>query len=371
VPDPFLYERVHDYVLHQIRTEALEPGDRVPSEKELAERFGVSRITSKRALRMLADAGLVERRRGMGSFVTADVGRLDAVRNAGPRSRERPPSTGCLGLVLPDASEAYGLELLCAIEERCAELGYHLIVRRTRDSQQVEEQAIEALGGVADGLIVFPVHGEFYNASLVRLVLDRSPLVLVDRYLKGIPACAVFTDNVAAARALTARVLDEGHEQVAFLSPPVENTSSIEERMQGYRDALRERGFPGDAERCLTELHSTLPGSRSADAAKADREALHAFLKREPGLTGFVACEYPIAVLLRQVLEDAGESDPDPMIACFDSLESPQGAGSFVYIKQDQQEMGRRAVDLLLDQLRGDQVPLKSVVPFTLVDLAT
>lgn len=370
MPDPFLYERVYDYVLHQIRTETLKPGERVPSEKELAEQFGVSRITSKRALRMLAEAGVVDRRRGMGSFVTDDVGRIDAVRHAGARPRERPPSTGCLALVLPDASEAYGLELLCAIEERCAELGYHLVVRRTRDSQQVEEQAIDALvGGVADGLIVFPVHGEFYNASLVRLVLDRSPLVLVDRYLRGIPACSVFTDNAAAARALTSRVLDQGHEQVAFLSPPVENTSSIEERMQGYRDVLRERGYPPDAERCFTEFHSTLPGSRSADVASADREALRAFLKREPGITGFVACEYNIAVLLRQVLEHAGEWDPDRrMIACFDSLESPTDAGTFVYIKQDQQEMGRRAVDLLHAQLGGDDVPLRSVVPFTLVD---
>lgn len=376
MPDPFLYERVYDHVLRQIRNENLRPGERVPSEKELAELFGVSRITSKRALRMLAEAGVVHRRRGMGSFVTDDVQRIDAVRPTTSRPRERPPSSGCLALVLPDASEAYGLGLLCAIEERSAELGYHLVVRRTRDSQQVEEQAIESLTGgaggaggpVVDGLIVFPVHGEFYNASLVRLVLDRSPLVLVDRQLRGIPACAVSTDNAAAAHALTAAVLDQGHDRVAFLSPPVENTSSIEERMQGYRDALRERGYRGEAERCFTEFHSTLPNVRSDDDAQADRAALRAFLERDPGITGFVACEYNIAVLLRQVLDDMGVWRPDrQLIGCFDSPETPSDAGRFVYVKQDQREMGRRAVDLLVAQLAGEEVPLKSVVPFSLV----
>ena len=54
-----------------------------------------------------------------------------------------------------------------------------------------------------DGLIVFPVHGDFYNASLLRQVLDGFPVVLVDRHLSGIPVSAVHTDNVAAARALT------------------------------------------------------------------------------------------------------------------------------------------------------------------------
>ena len=41
------------------------------------------------------------------------------------------------------------------------------------------------------GLIVFPVHGEYYNDSLLRIVLDGYPVVLVDRYLKGIAVNSV------------------------------------------------------------------------------------------------------------------------------------------------------------------------------------
>lgn len=51
------------------------PGDKVPSENELADKFNVSRITIRQALQRLNTLGLIETRRGEGSFVKAvDVG---------------------------------------------------------------------------------------------------------------------------------------------------------------------------------------------------------------------------------------------------------------------------------------------------------
>ena len=58
-------------VLHdEIARGALTAGDALPTEQTLCEQFGVSRITVRRALADLADAGLIERRHGVGSFVT-------------------------------------------------------------------------------------------------------------------------------------------------------------------------------------------------------------------------------------------------------------------------------------------------------------
>lgn len=369
---PFLYERIYDYLLEEIRNGTLHAGDRVPSEMDLAARFGVSRITSKRALHMLADAGVLRRRRGKGSFVAENIASLRTLpAPSTPPRTDPPPASACVALVIPEVSDAYGLDLLRAIEERCAERGYHLVVRRTRDRQDLEEHAIETLagGGLVDGLIVFPVHGEYYNASLVRLVFDHRPLVLVDRYLRGIPACAVHTDNRAAARALTGQLLDNGHERLAFFSPPVTNTSSIEERMDGFELALGERGLPADAGSRFTEVRSTLPGTADDGDGPADREAIREFVAGAPDVTGFVACEYNIALLLRAVLAElrpAGGWE----IGCFDSPGTSAPGQPFVHIEQDEPEMGRRAVDLLLAQLDGEQVPPHSVVPFRLVDPA-
>jgi GntR family transcriptional regulator len=57
-------------VLHdEIGRGALAVGDALPTEQSLCDQFGVSRITVRRALADLAEAGLIERRHGIGSFV--------------------------------------------------------------------------------------------------------------------------------------------------------------------------------------------------------------------------------------------------------------------------------------------------------------
>jgi GntR family transcriptional regulator len=68
-------------VLHdEIGRGVLTAGDPLPTEQSLGEQFGVSRITVRRALADLADAGLIERRHGVGSFVTSQS---PAVRQTG------------------------------------------------------------------------------------------------------------------------------------------------------------------------------------------------------------------------------------------------------------------------------------------------
>lgn len=48
----------------------LRPGDRVPSENELSEEFGLSRMTARKAITVLTDEGLVHRDKGRGTFVS-------------------------------------------------------------------------------------------------------------------------------------------------------------------------------------------------------------------------------------------------------------------------------------------------------------
>ncbi|MBI2720054.1 MAG: histidine utilization repressor [Rhizobiales bacterium] len=64
-----LYARVKDHILTQIRSGSWAPGARVPSENELVESFGISRMTANRALRELHAEGYVARVPGVGTFV--------------------------------------------------------------------------------------------------------------------------------------------------------------------------------------------------------------------------------------------------------------------------------------------------------------
>jgi len=360
--------------MDEIKRGALAPGARVPSEMELAKRFDVSRITSKRALEVLQQAGVVERIRGKGSFVAREVPDLDQITaGASTPSPIRQPgrSPAAIGLVIPDLSEVYGLELFYAIEEQCALHGINLVIRRTRGHQDDEEKAIQSLvaSGLVQGLVVFPVHGEYYNASLLRMILDGHALVLVDRYLSGIPGCAVTTDNVAAAKALTERVIDLGHRNITFVSPPPANTSSIEARLEGFRAAFADRGLAYAGQHLLIDMHSTLPGAFTPESVQADVQRVIAFLQAKPEVTAFVACEYNLARVLAMAMDTLDIRDRY-LIACFDSPADPVTGPAFLHVRQDQREMGRRAVELLLMQIRGEPVPKQSTVSFTIVDAA-
>lgn len=66
-----LYQQLADALRREIAEGRYRVGDRIPSEEALCERFGVSRITVRAAIDLLADAGLLRRRQGKGTFVTA------------------------------------------------------------------------------------------------------------------------------------------------------------------------------------------------------------------------------------------------------------------------------------------------------------
>jgi len=66
-----LYGKVEEVLASEIARGYLKPGDRLPSEEELLMRFGVSRITVRRAIQNLIQRGIVEIRRGHGTYVLA------------------------------------------------------------------------------------------------------------------------------------------------------------------------------------------------------------------------------------------------------------------------------------------------------------
>ncbi len=82
VPAAPLYYRIQEMLRTQIASGRLGPGDRLPSESELADNFSTTRATVRQALARLTFEGLIARRVGLGTFVAAQPvqSRIDAER---------------------------------------------------------------------------------------------------------------------------------------------------------------------------------------------------------------------------------------------------------------------------------------------------
>lgn len=64
-----VYIQIHDEIRRLIEKGQWKIGDRLPSERELAQEFNVSRMTLRQAIQTLADEGIVERKIGSGTYV--------------------------------------------------------------------------------------------------------------------------------------------------------------------------------------------------------------------------------------------------------------------------------------------------------------
>ena len=369
-----LYEKIYINLLNQIETGKIQPGDQVPTERELADQFQVSRITSKKALDKLVQIGAIERIRGKGSYVSMtlpDFGTVDSKNQLEQREHQDQDVNGLIGLIIPEFfSDSFGRIMLNNIEKRCSELKFNLLVKLTYGSQEQEEEAIHSMiqQGVK-GIIICPVHGQHYTANLLRLVLEGFPLVLIDRYLKGIQACAVYTNNKTATQELTEFLFSKGHKHIAFVSPPEEYTSSIEERIQGFMTAYSQREMGVSPNYLLTDIFCTLPTFRQSEQVFEDEMKLQKFIEENPQVTAFIACEYEIACVLAQVLKSLGKSVPkDYAIACFDHPGRLYNAMVFTHIQQDEEFIGIKTVDLLFKQIQGENVPIQNMIDFKLVE---
>jgi len=370
-----LYEQIYNYLFDRIKNGELASGARVPSEKELADQFNVSRITSKKAMEMLSSGRLIERIQGKGSFVASPLPDLSELK---PHRREENALLAevgtaghrLIGLVLPDFADSYGSRLIHGVEEGCANLGFHMLMKLTFDNRQVEEEAIRSFLQLGvDGLVVFPVHGKHYNLELLRLVLDKFPVIFVDRYLKGLAASSVYTDNRKAAFELTKLLLDQGHQQIGFLSLPAEDTSTIEDRILGFMEGLSGAGQVFKPQLLMTNLFSSLPQSFDERNIKVDMERVEEFVRLNPEITAFVCAEYNLALILHEVLLAAGKRVPEDCgIVCFDSPVAPFGKPLFTHIRQNEDEMGRHAVKLLHERFEGREIPFHNTIPYTLVE---
>ncbi|WP_338119273.1 GntR family transcriptional regulator [Paenibacillus polysaccharolyticus] len=353
-----MYEQIFESLRERIQQHQYKIGDRVPSEKELCDEFGVSRITTKKALEMLANEQLIVRQPGRGSFVadTAldELGReVTSVANKGQKQERKL----LIGLVITNFSDMYGTELLYGMEEASRKHDSFLVLRRSFGIPEQEEQCIrELLELGVDGLIIFPAQGEYFSDEILKLVVGKFPFVMIDRYLKGIPASSVSTDNVRAAREGTKYLFDLGHQHIAFLTQPPVNTTTIEERIEGFIEAHNDQGILVNREMWVESILSSLPNEFDPEAKHRDVEKLVAHFKKYPQITAVFAAEYDIALLALEAAEQLDMRVPEELsILCFDSPHTERYS-RITHLKQNQFDMGEKAFEMVLQHMQGQEL---------------
>ncbi|WP_308638012.1 GntR family transcriptional regulator [Paenibacillus silvisoli] len=347
-----LYNQIRTYITDQIARGELLPGARLPSENELAEHFGVSRITVKGALSTLVKEGTVYRIQGKGSYIAEQAQGGEPIRYQTPEKRK----LKLISLLIPSLKTAYMVNLLRGVERAAASKGYRVMVSLTHESVETECKLLaEGDEFGVSGVIVYPVEGESYNEDILRLTLRGYPIVVIDRYLKGLETNCVCTDHFSGAYDATTHLIEAGHSRIAFLTAPYAGTTSMEDRLEGYRCALADHGIFGDPRLVFT---------------RTEPEHIERYLRENPDVTAVFALNSSLGLKVFAVAERLRLSIPDRLsVIFFDDYEySSKWALRPTCILQQEEEIGAQAGKLMLSLVGNpDQERKKIVLPPRLV----
>lgn len=341
-----LYKQIQEDIRYMIRSGKLREGDRVPSEMELTELYHVSKITTKNAINGLVEEGILVRHRGKGTFVK----HLDQEIQSMSRHK------GLIGLILPCMKTKVDQNIMNAVEQYVRESGYHLIIKITQESALEESRAIEDLMQLrVKGLIIFPIEQEMYNNDILRLSLDRFPLVLIDRYMKEIETYSTSADNLDGSYQAVKYLLRKGHENIAFVTVNLTNSATTD-RASGFEKAFSERNQSINKNLwCMLSIAEIASGSGVY--------IIQQFLKEHPEITAVFTGNAELTRYTHRAIQLVGQSCGRSLeLVSFDQSELPDVS----YVKQNVDEMCRVTVAMLLEQIQGEFNPRRVAIPVTL-----
>ena len=353
-----LYEKILLYLKNMIQNGELLPGDKLPTEMELAEKFGVSRITSKRAMEELRLAGLIYRIRGRGSFVSGTEKEEET---------EEKPSAGTdyskvVAFVLPFSCSNGGLmDTIRGASGVLAENGYILDVKYSNRSTEEEKELLESLYEKKLGGIIFYPISDRKNLELMNMFsLDEYPIVSIDKYFESVPVSCVVSDNQKGEYEAAKYLLGLGHKNIAFLSDVrIEDATSVRNRYFGYCRALKESGIPIRQEFV-----------KNGDFRDLLKEPALVILKEllKDGVTAMCCINDYVAVFIIKCLENLGVRVPeDVSVIGFDDIDVGVYAG-LTTVRQNMVYMGECAARYIVNCNQTKSCDYtKTVIPVEMV----
>jgi DNA-binding transcriptional regulator YhcF (GntR family) len=137
-----LNHRIRSDIEGRIRSGEWPPGHRIPFEHELMAQYACSRMTVNKVLAMLADAGMIERRRRAGSFVARPHPHMEQV--ALDRVLRHWTALGMEGIVLVDEGQPIAFAIGSRLTEDTFDIHFEKAMDTTDGSYAAINQAFAA-----------------------------------------------------------------------------------------------------------------------------------------------------------------------------------------------------------------------------------
>lgn len=239
-------------------------------------------------------------------------------------------------------------ELVSGIEAGARNEKFHVLLSGVEENETfafLKERHI-------DGCIVV---GTYDGSNVVQNVLSTNvPCVFMDSYLSDESLYQVTVDDHLGGYLGTRHLLGLGHTRIAVLTGKLREGSVIYHRLEGYKRALKEAGIPFDPDLVMPVEVSALGGYQAAQKVGDARN----------DITAVFAFSDIAAMGLLKGLTDIGIRIPqDVSVMGFDDIYNANYlTPALTTVKQNILLRGRKAVELLMDQINGEYVLEKKVV---------
>lgn len=264
--------------------------------------------------------------------------------------------TSMVAIIVANIMHYLSTEISRAIEDVCQDNDLHAIVCNADDDPEKEKRYIEMLRAKqVDGLIIFPTGQN--NHLYESMIKEGYPVVFVDRKVETLDAFSVVTDNVESTYKAIQSFIAKGHQHIAFAVQPL-TVSTRKERLEGYKRALMDAGYPIRPEFMIES---------SIDEMKGKLETLFS-LKETP--TALFAGNDRVFLTVVEFLKEKGlKLGQDIDLIVFDNIPFAHLAETPIsFIVQPASEMGKKAAELLFDQINKVEIePEEYVFPSKMV----
>ena len=336
------FRRLKDQLLRVAADRA--PGAKFPSVRELRRQFSLSQATVDKALFELETEGYIQREQGRGTFV-----------------RERAASAAVknelIALVVPFLNvSSFFMDIAHGVEDELFQRGYQMLLCASRlDAARggIHIERFMADDNTRGVIYASSNAGTELVAGLNALAAEK-PLAILDVAVPGVVADYVTTDDKSGAFEAVEHLIKSGHRKIAFLTAERSDaTSTLANRFDGYRAALKANGVSFDYTLVIKAVDCEIGYGRNAV-----REALAEGLD----ITALFCASDDLAVGALEALFERGVDVPAEMsVVGFGELDfnNPYKL-RLTTVAQPAEEMGRRAVALIDERIRGKR-PMNNV----------